>query len=188
MPMQPGSSNAPQLRNIKKQQDQKKQATPTKTQTAQRGAKKKQSYPVAVDGPHWLRCPAKRRQIRYRRRRILIRCQCSPEAATRRNSVRSNHSRIKKNRQLQPKPKPHQGVPKRSNPTQLLLTGLIGFGVQRSADSSGSPPKAEDPDQMPMQPGSSNTPQLRKAQTKEGLKKKRQPQPLPTVASSPSYH
>jgi hypothetical protein len=41
MPMQPGSSNTPQLRKIESQQDQKKQATPTKTQTAQRGAKKK---------------------------------------------------------------------------------------------------------------------------------------------------
>jgi hypothetical protein len=39
--MQPGSSNTPQLRKIESQQDQKKQATPTKTQTAQRGAKKK---------------------------------------------------------------------------------------------------------------------------------------------------
>jgi hypothetical protein len=61
-------------------------------------------------------------------------------------------------------------VPKRSNPTQLLLTGLIGFGVQRSADSSGPPPKAENPDQMPMQPGSSNTPQLRKIKSQQDQK------------------
>jgi hypothetical protein len=96
------------------------------------------------------------------RRRTLNRRQCSPEAATRRNSETSKNSRIKKTGNSNQKPKPHQRAQKRNNPTQLLLTGLIGFGVQRSADSSGPPPKAENPDQTPMQPGSSNAPQFGK--------------------------
>jgi hypothetical protein len=63
-------------------------------------------------------------------------------------------------------------VPKRSNPTQLLLTGLIGFGVQRSADSSGL---AQRPEQTPMQPGSSNTPQFRKIESQQDRKKQATP-------------